>query len=334
MGRYKNWWELQRDEDRDFVRACIGGKLKNVEHSSNRKYSPQAYRHGLVEACKYGHLDVASYLIGIGIDVNDTSCGEPPLHAAIRMGASSMISYLLSVGADPNLRGQLHPKTPIEIALTHRMGSVAMELIRFGAVLPDLSRGQVSSQLQLAIARYDEVSEDLCKKPRWYAGKMLNGLPLIHTVSSWGALPWLKRCVLSGADVNQRCGTRQNSTPLHLACALGKENAIAFLLTAGADEDAKDMNGCMPFERAIEVGQVPAMVAYMKFKGLAAYEKFRGKYLNEWFAHNKSSLEMCTQMMQAALSTETEVQLQQAFGAFDSSIATPQVSVGRVGLIL
>lgn len=317
MGRNKGWWEIKRDRDRAFVHACTKGNLKEVIRLSKQEVNPQAYQAGLVEACKFGRLDIASYLVEAGADVNDESSVEPPLHAAIRMGATEVVSYLLNVGANPNLHGRIHPKTAIEIALMNRLGHIAMELLRFGAVLPDLGKGQISATLQLAIARFNDVSEDLCQKPKWYAGKMLNDLPLVHTVSVWGAVAWLKRAVLSGADINQRCGQWQNNTPLHLACACGKEDVIAFLLAAGADEDAKRRDGHMPFECALELGQVPAMVAYMKAKGLAAYEKFRGKHLNEWFAHNRSSKEMATQAMQAALSAETEMQLKQVFGAFD-----------------
>jgi ankyrin repeat protein len=334
MVPYKSWLELQKEKYRGLVRACVKGNLKEVARWSQKGVHASAYQKGLEEACMHGRLDVAIFLIEAGADVNDSSCGEPLLHVALRGRNTEVARYLLSLGGDPNSHGRLHPATPIEIAIMNRLGFMAVELMRYGAELPDLGAGEVSSEVQLAIARFNDVSEDLCQKPGWYVGKMLNDLPLLHAVSAWGAVPWLKRAVLSGADINSRCGMWQSNTPLHLACSCGKEDAIAFLLASGANEDAKNRDGHMPFQCAIELGQVPAMVAYLKAKGLAPYQQFRGRYLNEWFAHDRDSMQMCNQVMQAALSSEAEVQLQQAFGAFDSSITAPQVSAVRRALIL
>ena len=53
----------------------------------------------------------------------------------------------------------------------------------------------------------------------------------------------------AGMDVRARVG---GMTPLHLAAKVGHEDAVAALLRAGADVDAKDEEGNTPLELAAE----------------------------------------------------------------------------------
>jgi len=51
-----------------------------------------------------------------------------------------------------------------------------------------------------------------------------------------------------GADVNAK--GRENSTPLHMAAAMGHKDVVALLLDKGADVNAKDNDGDMAIDVA------------------------------------------------------------------------------------
>lgn len=70
----------------------------------------------LLAACISGNLDVVRLLVDAGADVNDaTSFGDTPLVVAIRhaCGKCSLVEYLLSVGANVNVRTAAHQPFPI-----------------------------------------------------------------------------------------------------------------------------------------------------------------------------------------------------------------------------
>lgn len=106
----------------DLLQAAFLGDMDAVrrltaQQSFSRSQSA-SFLHGckssaLVEACSMGHVCIAQYLIGEGLDANErNSAGVTPLWAAAGRECPRMIKVLLDGGADPCL-ADLHGNTPL-----------------------------------------------------------------------------------------------------------------------------------------------------------------------------------------------------------------------------
>ena len=72
------------------------------------------------EAAIYGHLDILQYLIEKkGADLvhlTDNTFGMTPLHSACSGGAFACVKYLLSIGADPEVKDKVRHRHPLPLS--------------------------------------------------------------------------------------------------------------------------------------------------------------------------------------------------------------------------
>ncbi len=80
------------------------------------------------------------------------------------------------------------------------------------------------------------------------------GPALLHMAAVLGRAEEIKELLSAGAQQNAR--DEEGRTPLHIAALHGKVEAIKALLTAGARLDARDKNGETPLHIAVRRGQV------------------------------------------------------------------------------
>jgi len=103
----------------------------------------------LNEACRYGHHDVAAFLIKHGAIVTSTDCiGRTPLHNACQGGFNSIIQILLDAKSDVNSIADQGEITPLHLAVENGHKVAVLLLLEHGADLSIMnSEGRTAFQL-------------------------------------------------------------------------------------------------------------------------------------------------------------------------------------------
>lgn len=284
----------------------------------------------LTNACRWGHHEIAAFLLSRGADVNLASTEEPPLHHAIRSRDKEMVKLLLKAGANPNARCSLYGELALGLSLGMRRGEIAAELVNFGARIDLPAESCSPMDYLLSLCDSDDLLNAISQKPQWFAVTMPNGMPLLHSLAFWGASKYLKQAAADGADVNAFTDEKHRTTPLHQACINGGGNAVSVLVALGADTESVDGFGYKPFELAAELGQVDAALEIMKARASSLHGEMFGKTLHEWFADNPDAL---TQI-DKAISESVDMDLMEQFGgAIEQELMQPSTNRSR-GLML
>ena len=86
----------------------------------------------LQRALQGGFLNIATFLIAHGADINKTERGEPQLDSAVRFGSPETVKFLLEAGAKPNERDS-YGMTPLMYAASGNHPDAAELLLEHGA---------------------------------------------------------------------------------------------------------------------------------------------------------------------------------------------------------
>lgn len=180
------------------------GPLAAALHNKHFQVAELLHQHGAVlaigrngctllhAASMNGSMDVAQWLIKIGVDANaQDNDHETPLHLAAVMGHLELVRTLLEHSVDVN--------------------AAIMEDIY--TLLHEASKGGHVDIARLLIQNGAEVN----------AQDGSHGTPL-HMVSLWRKAEIVQLLIQHGADINAR--TKSQSTPLHLASFEGDAEAV------------------------------------------------------------------------------------------------------------
>ncbi|HXB75318.1 MAG TPA: ankyrin repeat domain-containing protein [Candidatus Acidoferrales bacterium] len=150
------------------------------------------------------------------------------LEYTARRGQTNVTKMLLALGADPNATGTAGTTPLADAALKGDLDGVRV-LLAHGARLNAIS---------------------------------LAGTQPIHDAALGDCAEVIRELAMHGADMNAR--TRGDAqTPLHIAAAMGKMNAVEALVALGADLRVKDSNGRTPLEAA-ERADLANVVAFLR----------------------------------------------------------------------
>ncbi|KAK4464059.1 ankyrin repeat-containing domain protein [Cladorrhinum samala] len=170
-------------------------------------------------------------------------------HAVIN-GDMLTVAVLLNHGANPNLWSSEDLRTPLEIAIATKAGSLAL--------------------VNLLVAK--GANPNKRRSPIWYKGleSTIDAfLSPLQLAISWNHLGVLEALIFHGADVNDRASMRAlfhsnvsllqaRQTPLQLAVSLNNLEAVELLLYHGANVNAPahPRGGATAFQYAAMVGSL------------------------------------------------------------------------------
>ena len=216
------------------------GKLKSEIDQLNKFppiiIKPKQFEQNIFKACKNGDFTSFQWLIekeniDKNIKVTDEIANPPPfvqfqkktypqefnlgdslIHIAVRRKHLLIVQYLIEVqNIDPNVPGN-HGKTPLHYACLYPNKEIAEYLISKGANI--------------------EAKDD-------------DGNQIIHSASIGGLLP-IVQYLIETAKIDKDITNSSGKTPLHYACLYGHERIVEYLISQGANIEAKDVNSWTP----------------------------------------------------------------------------------------
>ncbi len=201
------------------------GKLKELAEkdsgSVNQRHIMNYGRTPLHYAVIYGHKEAVEYLVSKGaeIDLKDVDHGRTALHYAAITGYADIAEILISKGTNVNEEDE-YGWTPLHHGAINGHSGIIDLLLRKGA----------------KVDAVDEVG----KTP-------------LHYAVTYGHNQAAQKLIVARADVNRK--DDEGRTPLHYAVKWkASGDTVLMLLDAGANLNAKDENGMTPLMMAHKSG--------------------------------------------------------------------------------
>jgi ankyrin repeat protein len=258
-----------------------------AKNSGKIKFTPDAQlvyvpsTESLYQAVAKGDNEQVKSLISQGADINvKNGTGATPLHVAIANGKIETANLLIQKGADVNTK-DIKGNTPLHAAAVKGDIKTANLLISKGAdvnvenkygltpvsraLLSDgggrlmvellVSKGAKVSALHLAAHRgdIDKVRSILEKGTNVDVRDKAGHTPLFYAASA-GQLHVVEFLISKGADVNAK-DNRDGETPLFYAGDAGWKNVVELLIAKGADINARGGLGGSALESAAWLGR-------------------------------------------------------------------------------
>ena len=215
--------------------------------------------HALLVAIDSRHSEMALFLLDGGADPHHAGAGRTPLHSAVQHQMPEVVSALLRLGANPDVRlerslpfvsrriNQDNGLTPTVVGATPFLLAASfgdLESMRFlveGGADPTLTTEDGTNALMVAAgADYVEGADKYGR--RWFS----DNLPLEE--SALTAVEYILD--LGRIDIN--AVNDDNQTALHGAVYLGGTRLVPFLVERGANIDAINDRGQTPWMIAAE----------------------------------------------------------------------------------
>lgn len=219
----------------------------------------------LQEAALFGDVNQVKVLLENRADINSTdNRGRTALYIAALNGKSNVVSYLLELGADPNNGASWKGnQRPLHVAAMNDHVSIILDLLRHGAKINGCtSAGETALHYaawngrSLAVKLLlEEGANPNAKDIYGYSSLHFRFTPQEVNGSSLRVIPSNFRevaelLVSAGADINAPAKISKGYTPLMAACAVAPIEVVDYLLSKGANVEAKTDTGATAFSIA------------------------------------------------------------------------------------
>jgi len=214
-------------------------------------------------ACQNGHLACVLALLKAGASVSvPTNVGGLPIHIAAQQNRVEIVRTLLDFGCSPDLMEPETKATALHYAATSGHEAVVEALLSWGAVVdPQNQRG--ATPLHLAC----QEGHLACVLALLKAGASVS--LSIHVAAGHNRVEIVRALLDYGCSPNM-LESQYGKTPLMSAALGGADEAVAFLLSKGADTDLMCYNGDTALVAAIQFQRLSTidLLAPVTQKGL------------------------------------------------------------------
>lgn len=205
----------------------------------------------LMQAAGYGHVEVVSFLLKKGADVDQTDeAGYTALMFAAEKGYAEIVDLLLEYGAAVNCSLFKEKVTPLMFAAKNGNKHIVARLYAANPHAIDLADHLGFTALMLAVqGDHAEAVQFLLGKPIALEKKDKEGWTAFGcAIDRVAGAKYTKTDIISlflsknKALINQRFA-QTHATPLMLAAETGELELVEFLLQQGADSNASNTHG-------------------------------------------------------------------------------------------
>jgi ankyrin repeat protein len=218
-------------DNSDYIRNIIS---ENPDRINQIDEDGNSFLHLAVRA---GNADIVKFLISKGADVNIKDIyGQTPIQIAPHIGNAEVVIQLVSKGAEINIKNSIG-RTPLHDTVYHNQFQIVKYLVSQGA---EINTKDIRSKTPLhdgVINNNVEISKYLITKGADVNVKDGDGKTSLHYAVINENLPLIKTLVSTGADVNIR--NKFNRIPLHYAADEGYLEIVKYLILIGSEIDAK-----------------------------------------------------------------------------------------------
>ncbi len=174
--------------------------------------------------------------------------GAGPLHYAAKTNAKEATECLVYKGALVDMRCTIMGNTPLHVAAACNSMEVAKLLIKNGAQVNAQNKYQETPLCLAAMTGSKEVLLLLLDNEAVLNAKNIHGQTPLYLALNYQEYKIAKILVNKGANIMAR-EKYWNQTILHHAVTMGNVDMVEFLISKGADKEAKDSKGYTPFLR-------------------------------------------------------------------------------------
>ncbi len=178
--------------------------------------------------------------------------GAEPLHYAAKADATEAARILIKYHASVNVQCRTMENTPLHVASACDSAKVAHLLIENNADINAKNKVHESPLSLAAATGSKSVVNLLLSQGALVDDVNIHGqTPLYHAVS-YREFETAQMLIEYGANIEAR-DKHRNETILHLATSAGNVNFVKYLLSKGADKEAKDYYGLTPLLRSATI---------------------------------------------------------------------------------
>jgi ankyrin repeat protein len=217
----------------------------------------------LGEACYLGHMDMVKYLVSAGADINLRGGNQKmdPLFLALEGGHLDVAQYLLSAGADINLAA-INGITPLNWAASMNKPEIVQLLLSHGA---DVDAADKSHNTPLTWAAKDDnltLVQSLLSRGAVVDVADKHDLSALYWASAGDYLDIARLLVAHGADVDWVSNQKSYLSVLGIAAHNGYLDMVQYLIGAGAKVNIEQNDGTTPLLDAASNDKL-AVVEYL-----------------------------------------------------------------------